>query len=213
MTQIADFFNLTQRRIINRRAKTWFERKEDRDDFRQLVHLLAWENWVERGCPLYDGKPDIYRVDYLVLTARKHLLKGQNGVTESRGGEVLLSEEKLETNWFDRRRSRSLGQMLERCVPANSKDRIGQQMYRFVADNGMRVALSYGELEQFTGFTRNSIGRLRRLNRKVKVYLFEDGKLYPTLKRIQDVHGITEATARWRSKKIDFRWDEETRVV
>jgi len=202
------FFRDAQKKIILRRARSWFERPEDRDDFIQTVATLALENWVERGCPLYEGEPDIYRVDYLVFTARKKVLKTQKGVTESHGGDVLLSQDKLENEWFDQKSYRPLGQMLEKCVPTNPNDRIGKEQYRLIAENGARVSLNYDELEQFTGFTRSAIGRKRIEARPLKVFIFEDGKMYPSLKQIQDRYDISEAAARWRSKIINFNWDD-----
>jgi hypothetical protein len=203
--EFPNLFNKTQMRIIHHRANSYFERSEDKKDFIQNVFLLAWENWVEKGKPLFNGKPDIYRVDYLVLSARGLTLKRQVGYTDSRAGEVLIDDDE-NASPFEIEHV-SFGEILDKCVPANPKDKIHSKQFRLITENGIKISLTYDEIQEFTGYERGSVGRMRSLGRELKVFLF-DGKIYSSLKRIQDKFNLTEAAARWRAKKISFYWDD-----
>lgn len=198
-----DWFTPFQLRLLNRRARTYFDKKEDREDFLQTAYLISFENWIERGRPLFKGKPDSYAAEYIALSARKEVLLKQKATDSNlRERHIFLKEDRLDH--FDKSVSyKSLGKMLDRCPLPNSKDQVGVTKFKFIAPNGAAVLFDYNELQQMTGFTRDSIGRKRSKGRPIKAYLFRE-KLYFNLIDIQNEHKITEATARWNAKKFTF---------
>lgn len=199
-----DFLSTAKRKILVRRAKTYFTKPEDREDFIQTAIELALEKWILNGRKLFNGEPDIDAAEYLAMTARKKILRIQSNRTESRGGEILLTASQLDRDWFDGFSARPLGRFLDRCVPVNQKDRISLEQVILTGENGNTLRMTYDELSEFTGYGRNSIGRIVKLGRPIRGYIY-DGKLYPSLKRIEEKFEMTEAAARWRSRAVKFR--------
>lgn len=196
---MSGFLTKVQERMAMKFAYRRLEKIEDREDFMQLFYCLAWESWVDNGMRYYEGddkRPDIYALEYLF----KITLIGLEG---RRKKETTLEEFYRVINDYQV----SVWDMKN----PNNKFAFRDALWKLRLDNGKVVRMSYSDIAEYTGMTQSSIGRSRRLDRPIKAFMFEN-TLYPSLKVIEEKFGITEAKARWRSKKYTLRWDQSQQV-
>lgn len=194
----APFLSRAQQLMIFKAAHR-LGRPEDREDFVQAIYAHAWDEWRAGDFARFgdDERPNVSRIDLLLSI-------GYRAVFGRRRTEVLPDDC---ADVFDAAPDQTFGDILDSVTPANQKLIARDRLWRFRLGDGSALRLSYAELEELTGMCRNSIWRTRRLDRPIDLYHFGD-RLYGRLVDVQKEHGMTQAAARWRAKRVRLVWDE-----
>lgn len=199
----APYLSDAQNRAIRVAARHASPRPEDRADFVQWAHLLAWQKIVEKGMADRGPRTYIFDIKYVILEARRALFETQRGQTDNRPAERLAREDWAAS--FDRRLAEPLAELLKYCVPANERDWAVERKWKIRLQNGMTILLSYDELAELRASDRHSMIASRCKGGNLPVWVY-DGRIYPSPSALQEACGLTPWQAKTRAQKVSMSW-------
>ena len=114
-----------------------------RDEILAESMLIAWERWIDKGKPIYQGNPDLDKIDFIVSGAYRCISK-----------------------WSD-------ADLIDiYSVNPNPKYAAVTRMHKLRV-NGDYVLFDDNDLMELTGLNQSSLGRSRKRGRKLKIYFVD----------------------------------------